>query len=69
MKFLRVFGRFAHAFLFYPVMIGLFLWLYFTKAHWIFGVAVIVAILILDPIWRTLARNIRHKLRARNSKK
>jgi len=58
MRFLIVFFRMARAVLFYPVMIGLFLWLYFTNAHWIFGVAVIIAILVLDPIWRILASNI-----------
>lgn len=69
MKFLRVFVRFAQAYLFYPVMIGLFLWLYFTGAHWIFGIAVLAAIFILDPIWRTLVGNIRQNLRERNRKK
>jgi len=48
----------ARAVLFYPAMIGLFLWLYFTDAHWVFGAAVIIAILILDPIWRVMASNI-----------
>lgn len=42
--------------LFYPLMIGLFIWLYITDKHWIFGIAVIVAILILDPIWRVIGR-------------
>jgi len=37
-------------------MIGLFAWLYFTKANWIWGALVIIAILVLDPIWRTMAR-------------
>jgi hypothetical protein len=48
----------ARAFLFYPTMIGLFLWLYIKDAHWVFGIAVIVAILFLDPIWRIMATNI-----------
>jgi len=58
MKFITVFIRMARAYLFYPVMVGLFLWLYFTGAHWVFGLAVIVTILILDPIWWILAKNI-----------
>ena len=58
MRFLRVLLNFAHAFLFYPVMVGLFAWLYFTKAHWFWGSLVILAILVLDPLWRTLARSV-----------
>ena len=42
--------------LFYPLMIGVFIWLYITDKHWIFGIAVIAAILILDPIWRIIGR-------------
>ena len=63
MRFLTVFIRMARAYLFYPVMVGLFLWLYFTGAHWFFGVAVIAAIVIIDPIWRILARNIVRSVR------
>ena len=51
--------------LFYPVMIGLFLWLYVTDKHWIFGVLVIIAILILDPIWRIMGRRIQEIFTAR----
>jgi len=61
MKALTVFWRIAHAYLFYPAMVGLFLWLYFKKAHWGFGLLVIIAILVLDPIWRTLARSAMKK--------
>jgi len=57
-KALTVFWRMFQAYLFYPLMIGLFLWLYFTGAHWIFGVSVIVAILILDRTWLVIAKNI-----------
>ena len=55
---LTAFWRLFQAYLFYPVLIGVFLWLYFTGAHWIFGLAVIVAILVFDPMWGILARNI-----------
>ncbi len=54
---LTAFWRLAQAYLFYPVMVGLFIWLYVTGAHWIFGLAVIAAILILDPIWKRMAQN------------
>ncbi len=50
--------RVGRAYLFYPLMIGIFLWLYINKAHWIFGVMVIAAILILDPIWGSMAKNV-----------
>ena len=53
----RVFMRMTRAYLFYPLMIGIFLWLYIKDAHWIFGVMVIAAILILDPIWGAMAKN------------
>ena len=55
---LNAFRRLFIAYLFYPVMVGLFLWLYVKDAHWVFGLIVIVAILILDPLWRRIGRNI-----------
>ena len=51
--------------LFYPLMIGLFIWLYITDKHWIFGIAVIAAILILDPIWRVMGRRALEMFSAR----
>jgi len=51
--------------LFYPVMIGVFLWLYFTDKHWIFGLLVIAVILALDPIWRVMGRRAIEMLTAR----
>ncbi|NNC37830.1 MAG: hypothetical protein HKO02_10270 [Hyphomonadaceae bacterium] len=65
MRILRVFLNFAHALLFYPIMIGLFAWLYFTKANWIWGALVILVILILDPLWRTMASSVWHKWKMR----
>lgn len=58
MKVLTVFWRMFQAYLFYPVMIGVFLWLYVTGAHWIFGVGVIIAILIFDRTWLVIGKNI-----------
>ncbi|PHS36649.1 MAG: hypothetical protein COA91_12185 [Robiginitomaculum sp.] len=58
MRLITVLLRMARAFLFYPVMIGVFLWLYIRDVHWIYGLAVIVAILIVDPIWRILLKSI-----------
>ena len=51
--------RMFYGLAFYPLMIGLFIWLYVTDKHWIFGVLVIAAILILDPIWRIIGRRIK----------
>lgn len=42
--------------LFYPLMIGLFIWLYLADKHWIFGLIVILVILWVDPIWRIMGR-------------
>jgi len=56
-KFGRVLWRIIRAYLFYPLMVGIFIWLYVKDAHVIFGLMVIVAILILDPIWRRMAQN------------
>ena len=50
--------RLFHAIAFYPILIGLFILLYFKGAHWIFGVGIIAIILIFDPIWRVMAKNI-----------
>jgi len=62
---MMVFWRVARAYLFYPVMIGLFIWLFVTGAHWVFGLAVIIAILVLDPIWRVMAGNALRLWRSR----
>jgi hypothetical protein len=48
--------RLFYGLLFYPLMVGLFLWIYITGRHWIYGAIIIAAILILDPIWRVIAR-------------
>lgn len=48
--------RLFYGLLFYPIMIGLFLWIYFTGRHWGYGAVIITAILVLDPIWRVLGR-------------
>jgi len=53
----RVFWRMGRVYLFYPVMIGLFVWIDYKNYHWIFGALVIVAILTLDPMWARMGRN------------
>lgn len=65
MRLLVVFWRLFHGLLFYPLLIALFLWLYFTDKHWIYGAAIIIAILILDPIWRVIGKRILEMILAR----
>ncbi|WP_026940893.1 hypothetical protein [Hellea balneolensis] len=50
--------RLFHALAFYPIMIGVFIWLYIDGADWIWGAFIIAGILIFDPIWRIMGRNI-----------
>jgi len=50
--------RLFYALAFYPIMIGLFLWLYIKGEHWIWGLLIIAGILIFDPMWRAIGRNI-----------
>jgi len=55
---LTAFWRLFYAFAFYPILIGLFIWLYIKDAHWIFGVMIIAVILVIDPIWRIIFTKI-----------
>ncbi|WP_371398020.1 hypothetical protein [Fretibacter rubidus] len=50
--------RMFHALAFYPLMLGLFIWLYIKDAHWGLGLAVVIMILVFDPIWRILAQSL-----------
>jgi len=50
--------RLFHALAFYPILIGVFIWLYFKGAHWIYGAAILAIILIFDPIWRLMLGNL-----------
>jgi len=47
--------RLFHGLAFYPLAIALFIWLFIKGAHWGFGLSVIIAILMFDPIWRIMA--------------
>ena len=55
---IRGMWRLARAVLFYPAAIALMIWLIFTGQHWIWGVGVLVAVLILDPIYLIILRNM-----------
>lgn len=50
--------RFARAMLFYPAAIAIMVWLILTGQHWIWGVAVLAAVLVLDPIYRIILGSI-----------
>jgi len=50
--------RLFHALAFYPLMLGAFIWLWLKGAHWIWGVLIVAGILIFDPIWRIMGRNL-----------
>ena len=56
-RFWRVFWRMGRVYFFYPAMIAIMIWIDYKNYHWIFGVGVIAAILILDPLWARLGRN------------
>jgi len=50
--------RFTRAFLFYPAAIAIMIWLIVTGQHWIWGIAVLAAVLLLDPIYRIMLTSI-----------
>ncbi len=39
------------AFLYYPLLLTLFIWLWVKGAHWIWGAAVVLIMVVFDPIW------------------
>lgn len=53
-----VFWRMFWAFAFYPIIIGLIIWLYFKGAHWGWGLALVAIMLTFDPIWRLILRRM-----------
>lgn len=46
--------RYARAILFYPAAVAVMVWLILTGKHWIWGVLVLAAVLIFDPIYRIM---------------
>jgi len=59
---LRIYWRMVRVFLFYPAMIAAFFYVYIKDYHWIWGLLIIIAILVIDPVYRILWRGIRRKL-------
>lgn len=64
------FWRLFMGLMFYPLVIGLFIWLYIKGAHWIYGLALIAVVLWFDRMWWILLRRILtwrpHKSGSRN---
>lgn len=52
----RAILKLAYALAFYPAVFAIMIWLLLTGRHWIWGVLVILAVLILDPIYRIIGR-------------
>ncbi len=50
--------RLIRAYLFYPTAIGVMIWLILNDKHWGWGVIVLAAVLIFDPIYRIMLRRI-----------
>lgn len=55
---IRGLWRFMRALLFYPAAIAIMVWLVLTGQHWGWGVLVLAAVLIFDPIYRIILGNI-----------
>ncbi len=54
MKTLKAILQVYWNFLFYPFLFALFIWLWIKGAHWGWGLLVVIAMLIFDPVWRHL---------------
>ena len=39
------------AFLYYPLLLALFIWLWVKGVHWIWGAIVVIAMVVWDPVW------------------
>ena len=62
---LQVYWQMIRIFLFYPALIAAFLYVYIKGYHWIWGLLIIIAILIIDPTYRMLWRGIKHTLKTK----
>jgi len=60
---LRVYWRMIRIFLFYPLLIGVFFYVYIKGYHWIWGLLIILLILYFDPTFRMLWRGIRRTIK------
>ncbi len=50
--------RLLYAVAFYPVMIGLLIWVNVKGFHWGYSLLIVAIILSLDPLWRIIFTNI-----------
>ena len=60
---LHIYWRMIRVFLFYPLLIGAFFYVYIKGYHWIWGLLIIILILFVDPTFRILWRGIRRTMR------
>jgi len=63
---LRIYWRFLRIYLFYPLMIGAFIYVYIQDYHWIWGLLIIAAIVFIDPTYLLLWRGFRRYLKTKN---
>lgn len=61
---LRIYWQLLRVYLFYPLMIAAFIYVYIKDYHWIWGLLIIIAILLIDPTYRLLWRGLKRKLKA-----
>lgn len=50
--------RLFSALAFYPFAFGLLIWLWVKGAHWLWGLGILIAVFIFDPIWGLIAKRI-----------
>ena len=55
---LTVFWRLLRAYLYYPLIVGLAIWLWLNDAHWIWGLALLIFVLMTDRIWLLVAKRV-----------
>lgn len=62
-KIVHVFARLAFAYLYYPVIIGLAIWMWIKQVHVGWGLALLAVVWVYDPMLRILRARIRHARR------
>lgn len=54
-----LFWRLGLAYLYYPIIFGLAIWLTVKDVHWGYGVLLLIFVLLTDPLFRILYRRFR----------
>ena len=60
MGVLKAFWRMAFALLVYPICLGLFFYIWIKGYHWGWGALIVAIVLILDPTWLLILKNLTH---------